>query len=220
MTSDDATEAVAVAKRQRPAKASALGVMILSLLREKPMHPYEMQRVMIERAKDAVVKVQRGSLYPAVERLAKAGLLQPVEVSRDGKRPERTVYELTEEGRETAQDWLLEMLRTPSVEYPDFAAALAFTPILTPAEFGGALERRALRLAGDLASMESTLQEVGTFLPRLFVIETEFQSAMLSAELRWVRALLEDIKSGNLDWDEERIRAWGAEAEAALMTKP
>ena len=48
------------------------------------MHPYEMQRLMQWRGKDQVVRVQRGSLYPAVERLANAGLIEPLETARDG----------------------------------------------------------------------------------------------------------------------------------------
>ena len=77
-------------------------LMVLVLLAEAPMHPYEMQRLMQWRGKDDVVRVQRGSLYPAVERLMRAGLIEPLETERAGRRPERTVYQLTEEGRDTA----------------------------------------------------------------------------------------------------------------------
>ena len=66
-------------------------LMVLVLLAEAPMHPYEMQRLMQWRGKDQVVRVQRGSLYPAVERLMRAGLIEPLETEREGRRPERTV---------------------------------------------------------------------------------------------------------------------------------
>src|SRR6187551_4114033 len=87
--------------RRRAVRPSPLMLMVLVLLAEAPMHPYEMQRLMQWRGKDDVVRVQRGSLYPAVERLMRAGLIEPLETERAGRRPERTVYQLTEEGRDT-----------------------------------------------------------------------------------------------------------------------
>src|SRR4051794_20993432 len=78
--------------RHDAVKPSPLGLMILALLSERPMHPYEMQRLMVARGDDRVVRVQRGSLYPAVERLEQAGLVEADTVERSGKRPERTVY--------------------------------------------------------------------------------------------------------------------------------
>src|SRR6476469_9439224 len=117
--------------RKVSVRPSPLMLMVLVLLAEAPMHPYEMQRIMQWRGKDQVVRVQRGSLYPAVERPVKAGLVEPSEVEREGRRPERTVYRLTEEGRETAAHWLTDMLRTVRNEFPDFPAALSFLPMLS-----------------------------------------------------------------------------------------
>ncbi len=68
--------------RRPTVRPSPLMLMVLVLLAEAPMHPYEMQRLMQWRGKDQVVRVQRGSLYPAVERLARAGLIEPSETAR------------------------------------------------------------------------------------------------------------------------------------------
>src|SRR5690242_14900046 len=65
---------------------------VLCLLRERPMHPYEMQRLIRERHKDEFLDLKRGSLYHAMERLQAAGLVEPMETFREGRRPERTVY--------------------------------------------------------------------------------------------------------------------------------
>ena len=116
---------------KRTVRASPLMLMVLVLLAEAPMHPYEMQRLMQWRGKDNVVRVQRGSLYPAVERLAKAGLIEPFETERAGRRPERTVYQLTAEGRDTAEVWLSTMIRDVRNEFPEFPAALSFMPMLS-----------------------------------------------------------------------------------------
>ena len=112
-------------------RPSPLMLMVLALLAEAPMHPYEMQRLMHWRGKTQVVRVQRGSLYPAVERLVKAGLVELAETEREGRRPERTVYRITDEGRETAETWLMDMLGTVRNEYPEFPAALSFLALIS-----------------------------------------------------------------------------------------
>ena len=82
------------------AKLTPLGVMVLALLREGDMHPYEMMRLMRHRRDDRLVPIQNGTFYHTVGRLERAGLLAEVGVDRDGNRPERTTYTLTDSGRE------------------------------------------------------------------------------------------------------------------------
>src|SRR5919199_125149 len=61
----------------RPApRLSLLGLTALRLLHERPMHPYEMARLIRERRIDEVLQLKRGSLYHAVERLVRDGLVE------------------------------------------------------------------------------------------------------------------------------------------------
>ena len=210
------------APRSFALKPTPLTLMVLVLLAEAPMHPYEMQRIMQWRGKDQVVRVQRGSLYPAVERLVKAGLIEPSEVEREGRRPERTVYSLTEEGRETAASWLTDMLRTVRNEFPDFPAALSFLPMLSTGEVRANLNVRVLALGKQLAALRSEAVDLAERfkLPRLFALEDEYKLVMVQAELAWVRHLLDDIDSGALTWDAEQIRAWAQGMEDQLGSFP
>ena len=196
--------------RDAAPRSSPLVLMVLALLAEAPMHPYEMQRVMQARGKNGVVRVQRGSLYPAVERLAAAGLIEPVETEREGRRPERTVYRITENGRDTAELWLTSMLREVRNEFTEFPAALSFLPLLSSAEARAELTGRLVGLGqaiGALRSVTDGLMEKFA-LPRLFLIESEYQLAMLEAEYAWVSSVVEDIATGRLAWDADRIREW------------
>ena len=107
---------------KRPANALALAV--LTLLYEQPMHPYEMSRTLRHRSKEESIRLNYGSLYAVVESLAKKELVRAVETRREGNRPERTTYELTEAGEEAMHDWLGEMLRDPTPQFTDLEAAL------------------------------------------------------------------------------------------------
>src|SRR5262249_48375598 len=118
-----------------PLRPSPLALTVLFMLAEDPIHPYEMQRRMKRWGKEQVVNLaQRANLYEAIDRLRQAGLIAVRQTERDQRYPERTVYELTDEGRRVAHEWLVEMLAAPRNEFPRFPAALSFIMALTPDE--------------------------------------------------------------------------------------
>src|SRR5919198_2129085 len=93
----DAKGACDVAKRRKVGNLLALAV--LALVAERPMHPYEMASTLRERGKDVSIKINWGSLYTAVQNLEKHGFIDATETTRQGRRPERTVYRITDAGR-------------------------------------------------------------------------------------------------------------------------
>jgi DNA-binding PadR family transcriptional regulator len=98
--------------------------MVLALLREDDMHPYEMIRLMRHRHDDRIVSVTNGTMYHTVARLEKQGLLAEVGVDRDGNRPERTTYALTDAGHAAVVEWVRREL--PAIDRPaQFRVALA-----------------------------------------------------------------------------------------------
>src|SRR5438105_6629525 len=115
-------------KRELPRTPLALAVM--NLLMERPMHPYEMKLKMKERGHDQVIRLKGGSIYDTVERLEAGGFIKSQETSREGRRPERTVYAITQAGRDEITGWLAVLLTQPLSGYPQFPAALAFMAAL------------------------------------------------------------------------------------------
>ncbi len=184
-----------------PRPLTPLALAVLRLLDEEPMHPYEMQQRIRDYAIDQVVKVAHGSLYHTVERLAAHGLIEPIETSRAGRRPERTVYAITERGRDEAHFRLREFIARPSQEYPAFGMALAFVQMLAPEEAAALLDRRVVAVEAALAAHDAVVDSlIKQGLDRIQVIEVEFLTAQLRAELDFARALSDDIKAGRLAW--------------------
>jgi len=171
----------------------------MALLLERPMHPYEMVSTMRERGKHESVRLRYSSLYSVVEALVREALISAKETVREGRRPERTVYELTDAGRTAFLTWLRELLSEPAKEYTQFAAGLSFLPALPPDEAMVLLEERVRLLEEEVQSTRSRLDAViEDGLPRLFVVETEHELALREAELRWVRGLVGEIEDGTL----------------------
>ena len=179
--------------------SNPLALAVMALLYERPMHPYEMVSVMRERGQHESVRLRYSSLYSVVEVLGREGLISPRETVREGRRPERTVYGLTEAGRVEFLRWLRELLGKPVKEYTQFAAGLTFLVALPPSEARSLLEERARLLEEEVGEMRSQLDAVMEGgLSRVFLVENEHELVLREAELEWVRGLVREIESGRL----------------------
>jgi DNA-binding PadR family transcriptional regulator len=196
---------------EKTAKRSPLALAILAMLYEAPMHPYRMQQLIKERGKDEVINVtQRASLYQTINRLQREGLIAKQRVSRDENRPERTIYELTPNGREIMVEWMRQILSTPSAEFPDFPAALSFLPLLSPEDAERQLARRAAALRAEIERIDGQFERARG-VPRLFLLEMEYLRAAQTTELQWVRAVAADLHSGALTWSDAWLHRVAAE---------
>ena len=194
-------------KRELPRTPLALAVM--TLLMERPMHPYEMKSKMKERGHDQVIRLKGGSIYDTVERLEEGGFITSQAPSREGRRPERTVYAITENGREEITAWMREMLAQPVNDYPQFAAALAFLAVLDKDEVVRLLRARVALLESQIARNEKVLEDLQKIqrIPRLFLVEAEYGVVVSRAEVEWVRSLIRDIEDGTLWITHEQMHA-------------
>jgi DNA-binding PadR family transcriptional regulator len=186
---------------------SALGLLVLWQLFPEPMHVYRMQKLFEAEGKDRIVNVRsRASLYQTIERLQRHGLVEVAETIRQEGYPERTVYALTDAGRDAAQTWLRDMLSETGGEFPEFIVALSLLFGLPVDEARAQLELRAERIAAQLADSRAQLEGIPAGLPRLFVLEEEYRAAMLETELTWLRGVIDDLRAGRITWSEESLR--------------
>ena len=177
----------------RRAVSNLLALAVLVSLTERPMHPYEMATTMRSEGKERSIKLNYGSLYTVVNNLARHGLIEAVEAGREGRRPERTVYRITDAGRKEIDDWMAELVAVPVKEYPQFEAALTELAVLTPGRALELLRDRVRALEQAITAVRAELAEL-TWLPRLFMLEAEYHLAMREAELAWVRGLVTEFE--------------------------
>ncbi|WP_457306190.1 PadR family transcriptional regulator [Pseudomonas chlororaphis] len=179
------------------------------MLSESALHPYRMQQLIKARGQDEVINVgQRNSLYQTIDRLLRGDLIAVRETEREGAFPERTVYEITEAGRDTARLWLREQLAQPAREFPAFPAALSFLALLSPEDVHRQLETRIRALDLELARLEAATAEFAAIdVPRLFLLQGELVRAQLGVERDWVSSVAADLKAGTLTWSPEWLEA-------------
>jgi len=193
--------------RQQPPRQhgrTLWSLAVMGLLRERDMHPYEMQRQMHLRHTDDLLGLKRGSLYHAINQLQRDGLIESIETSRTGRWPERTVYRLTPDGQEELVVWLRDLISTPVREPSQFITALAHVSHLAPRDALRQLQLRAINLAAATAALHAVERGVGGLVGRPAILEVEYACALLEAELNWLRAVSDDLQTGKLSWSIEK----------------
>jgi DNA-binding PadR family transcriptional regulator len=184
-----------MARQSHPSNPLALAV--LALLFERPMHPYEMGVLLKQRRKEESIKFRYGSLYTVIELLLARGYIAARETEREGRRPERTVYEITPAGLDELHAWMVDLIGQPAKEYPRFEAALCLLPVLPPDEALALLRRRLELVEDDAAVLARQIEQVGAAnFPALFLVESEYRLAMFKAERQFVAELVRRIESG------------------------
>ncbi|HZA10523.1 PadR family transcriptional regulator [Mycobacterium sp.] len=177
---------------------TSLGISVLALLRERPMHGYEMFQMLTARHEARILKVRPGSLYHVVYRLADEKLIRPVGIGRNGNRPERTTYELTDAGAEALTERVRELVATPVNEFPRFVVALAEIHNLNFDTAVDAVQRRIAALEASVAEM-TALREAAT-APAIYLVALDYLLATTEAKVEWLRQFVESLRSGRLQW--------------------
>jgi len=186
-----------MAKRRKV--GNLLALTLLNMLTLRPMYPYEMASKLREYGKDQAIKINWGSLYTVVQNLEKHGFIEAVEVAREGRQPERTTYQITAQGLAELRDWLAELLSVPEDENSAFVTALSEGGILPPDQVIKLLTIRLATLDKDNAAHQADLKLWSERLPRILLLETEYQLAMRLAQATWVRGLLRELVEGTID---------------------
>ncbi|MBW9092470.1 PadR family transcriptional regulator [Microbacterium jejuense] len=182
------------------ARLTPLGLVVLALLGEGDMHPYEMIRLMRMRRDDRLVTITHGTVYHTVARLERLGFVAEVGVDREGNRPERTTYTQTEAGAAAVREWIRREL--PLVDRPaEYRVALAEAHDLDRDEAIRLLTVRRDALAASLAA--TTAGHAGALakgVPAQYLLELDREAALLKADLDWLDATLERIAEPDFPW--------------------
>lgn len=206
-----------------PQELSAVAVLLLALLHEQPMHPYQLHQTLLERGDARLVRITAGSVYHGIERLERDGLVEAVGTDREGRRPERTTYRLTDDGRAAFARRLTSLLGDDHPSYPLFTVGLAEAnelPVeVVVAQLGRRLDRERARLE-HLAGVHAQLSGLG--LPRRFLLDIEYDEARLRHEVDWLDRTLAELRDHELDWGDavppDFVRARQALRAAGVTT--
>ncbi|SIR81973.1 PadR family transcriptional regulator [Williamsia sterculiae] len=200
------------------ARLTPLAIMVLGLLRERPMHPYEMYQTLISRREQRLANVRPGSLYHTVDRLLQRELLCVNDVGRAGNRPERTVYAITAAGSAQVTEGLADMLAHPVSEYPQIHLALAEAHELPADQVVTLLDQRLDAMRAELSDLEGTIEAAEQRdVAEVFYLDVGLRVSVLRTQIDWLHVLARRIESGALEWP---TRPHGSITETATTPTP
>jgi len=131
---------------------------ILGLLKERPMHGYQLNRELSEQL-GGLWRVSYGSLYPSLRRLERQGAI----TSEPGTGARRkTVYAITPDGERLFLELLEETPQENQTEDARFRVRLAFFRYLPPETRVRLLERRRQALETRLDDVKAHLRDSAT----------------------------------------------------------
>lgn len=185
----------------RRALDNPIVLAVLGLLLEQSSHPYQMLSELRQRSESHTAVITRGTLYNTVAALVEAGWVSVQGQQRSGKRPERTVYALTQAGHVELVRRLDSRVRNPEREFSQFLGAITYLGALGPSGAVDALTERAGRLRQRTAADEGRLTDaLATGVPRLHVIEAEYALCVARAEMAWIDSVIGEIRARTLIW--------------------
>ena len=170
-----------------------LELAILGLLKQQPMHGYQLSRELGE-SLGGFWRVSYGSLYPTLRRLERDGLVAPVPGGTTGGR-RKTVFGITEQGERAFLELLQEAPADNSTEDARFRVRLAFFRYLPPETRIRLLERRRAALTERLASFDAAIDAGRDEADDYRLAVMEHGRAATEADIAWI----DDLTSNEHD---------------------
>ena len=186
---------------------SSIALIVLGLLDEGPLHPYEILRIMRKHRDDLRVPTSVGSIYHAVERLERECYVTALATAREGARPERTTYEITDAGRAEHRRRTRDLLRSVTPEYPAFDVGLGQADSLEAEEVVTLLTERLDTVRTEQAGYaEAITAIVAGGVPRRFLLDAFYELEQRATQIAWIERTVAEIRSGQLDWTTPHLR--------------
>ncbi len=176
-------------------------LVILGFLRGRPLYGYEIKN-MIERIMGDWTNIAFGSIYFALRKLTEEGYIEKLGTEQEGSRPSRTVYQITNTGRDEFLRLLRQVWGDVERQYFAFDVGLSFMSALPIEEVKEHLRERVKRLEHTVQHVESHRAEqlADEHVPsRLTAVVFEHHLLHFHAELDWTRNLLKKVEQGIYD---------------------
>ena len=175
-------------------------VLVLGVLLKQPMHGYEVRRELESWNAEQWANVAYGSIYFSLAKMAEEHLVQVVSTNERGNRPARTVYAITDQGREEFARLLRELWWEYRPPIDPFRVALTFMNCLDRDELLAGLRKRAGGLRSTLEAfpylVEGRLRT--TDAPRHLREVLCLAAAHIETNLRWVEETIAKVERGEL----------------------
>ena len=165
-------------------------LLILGLVLQGEKHGYELGQY-VAHTMGIYTDLKKPTIYYTLDKLEKEAFIDS-KVEREGNRPERRVYRITDDGKLRFYELLRQQIAEYSPPYFSDDIGIAFLDMLSPAEAIGLIKRKRTKVKelieqfGESPAHEGSWQQV-----------MQHNAAHLKAEFKWLGGLIDQIRKTN-----------------------
>jgi DNA-binding PadR family transcriptional regulator len=180
---------------------SPIRLFILGILSASgPLHGHQIRHQAQTDRTELWSDVKPGSLYGALKRLAAEGLIQEVRTERQGNRPERTVYEITVEGRRALAALRDDALSRIESHHDAFDLALAQASEVPADDLARVIADRLAALQAQESAMRYHAEHADPYVNEAERMVIQHLIERTAAEVRWHGELLAHVPKITADF--------------------
>ena len=175
-------------------------LMVLGLLRTKPMSGYDLQQLLQISEADKWAEILPGSIYHALKKMDKEGLVKVAKVESTGHRS-KAIYEVTDQGEEEYRKLLIESFRVSSVTLPvQLYTGLSMLNLpdhqTEPGFVVEAIEEQIQELMSKRAEMEAGQKTKAMFMEENELTKLTFENMLNQYKLQidFLKSILDTLK--------------------------
>jgi DNA-binding PadR family transcriptional regulator len=182
-------------------------LVLLGLLRDHPMHGYEIKQTIEDRMGDWT-SIAFGSIYHALAKLTGEGLIEKAAVEQEGSRPSRTIYQITDSGRAEFMRLLRELWQDVEQNYYAIDIGLYFMHALPPNEVIAYLIDRLAQLEEIIQYLDAHRIEQTEMIKQQLLSNPQITEAISDHVMLRVDAIFEHSKrhyQTELEWTRDLL---------------
>ena len=159
------------------------------------VHGYQVRQELASWHAETWANVKPGSIYHALKKAARDGLVDEVGPEPGNSGPDRVRYRMTDAGRRELVSLVRAALRNPDDDLT-LNAAIALMPTLPRAEAIAAIDERIVALEKSLKGLRDWIEHPQDGLPEHVLEQAELWTTQVSGQLGWARGLRERLREG------------------------
>ena len=163
----------------------------LALLAKQPAHGYELKQALDSTFGPGWPPLNFGQIYTTLSRLERDGLVRSQDVHQEG-RPDKRVYELTQEGRQALQEWV-DTSTTGTHIKDDFFMKVVLARLSGIAEPATLIERQRMEYLQAIKDMDNLITNQSPEDDPVALLLVEGAILHLRADLKWLDLIEERL---------------------------
>lgn len=182
---------------------SAIRLFILGTLATSgPLHGHQIRQQAQADRTERYTDIQVGSVYGALKRLAREGLVREVRTERVGNRPERTVYDITPEGSQSLSAIRDGILHKISLPHDPFDLALKQARDMAEEDLAQTVADRLAAVRAEELARRHQAERADPYLNEAERMITRHLIERAATEVRWHEELLDRVPKIAADFRE------------------